>query len=198
MVLAVVLIGASTAWAADGQPATSAATAPQPATSVPSTPHDKAAAAAQDAEDPLPADMPPPGPPPPASEVDRLARTVASGLRCPVCQGMSVADSPSKTAVAMNERVHQLVAAGYSKKQIDDYFVARYGEWILLQPPTGGIAWLLWLGPAGLLGLMLVWAAGLVGRWRREPDEVPLPSDVGLAPKDPYEQKLLQELEDSQ
>jgi len=144
----------------------------------------------------LPDDLPPPGPPPAFDQVESLTYTIASGLRCPVCQGLSVADSPSPTAVAMKDRVRELVTAGYTEDQIDDYFVARYGEWVLLSPPVQGLAWLLWLGPAVLLGLVLAWAVAVGTSWRREPDAVPLPSDVGLIPKDPYEEQLLRELED--
>ena len=141
-------------------------------------------------------DLPPPGPPPAAEDVEPLTSEVASGLRCPVCQGLSVAASPSKTAVAMKDRVRELVVAGYTEAQIQDYFVARYGEWVLLAPPASGLAWFLWLGPAVLLGLVGVWAAGVINSWRREPDAVPLPSDVGLSDKDPYEERLLRELEE--
>ncbi len=141
-------------------------------------------------------ELPPPGQPPAEAEVEPLTYAISSRLRCPVCQGLSVADSPSNTAVAMKDRVRELVKAGYTREQIDDYFIARYGEWVLLSPPTNGLVWLLWLGPAGLLGLLLVWAVSTVTGWRRVPDDVPLPSDVGLAPKDPYEARLLAELEE--
>jgi cytochrome c-type biogenesis protein CcmH len=144
----------------------------------------------------LPGDLPPPGPSPGPEQVEPLTYEIASGLRCPVCQGLSVADSPSPTAVAMKDRVRELVVAGYTEEQINDYFIARYGEWVLLSPPAKGLAWLLWLGPAGLLGLVLAWAIAVATSWRREEDPVPLPSDVGLVPKDPYEAQLLSELED--
>ena len=115
----------------------------------------------------LPADLPPPGPPPAAEDVEKITHDIASGLRCPVCQGLSVADSPSHTAVAMKDRVRFLVEQGYSPEQIDAYFVSRYGEWVLLAPPARGLTWLLWLGPFALLGAGALWAIGAVAR--REP-----------------------------
>lgn len=136
----------------------------------------------------------PAGPPP--QDVDAVTNDVSKGLRCPVCQGLSVADSPSSTAVAMKGRIRDFVAAGYTEEQIQEYFVARYGEWVLLSPPATGVAWLLWLGPAVLLGGILAWAATVVLAWRGEPDDVPLPSDVGIVPKDPYEERLLREIEE--
>src|SRR4051812_22351496 len=55
-------------------------------------------------------------------------------LRCPTCQGLSIADSQANTARAQLDRVRDLVAEGRSDQEILDYFVARYGEWALLQP----------------------------------------------------------------
>ncbi len=133
----------------------------------------------------------PPGPEPAPAEVDTITHGLAKQLRCPVCQGLSVADSPSESAIAMKLRIRDLVAQGYTEEQIVDYFVSRYGEWILLAPPMR-TNWLVWLAPAFVGGLALAWVAAVVARWRREPE--PLPSDVGLMPKDAYEQRLLEEI----
>lgn len=139
-------------------------------------------------------ELPPPGPPPPPEEVHALAREIGSKLRCPVCQGLSVADSQAEAALLMYGRVKELVAQGYTEAQIQDYWVARYGEWVLLEPR--GRHWLVWVTPGIGAGVALVWLSATMLRWRREEDEVPLPSDVGMAPKDPYEQRLLAELEE--
>jgi cytochrome c-type biogenesis protein CcmH/NrfF len=138
----------------------------------------------------------PPGPPPPAGEVQNIAYAIGVKLRCPVCQGLSVADSTSAAAVQMQMRIRELVAAGYSEEQIRAYFIERYGEWIVLDPEVKGLNLLIWIGPGLLAGLGLAWAASLTVKWRKEEDDVPLPSDVGLVPKDRYEQRLLAELED--
>lgn len=130
--------------------------------------------------------------PPPASDVEALTIKVASRLRCPVCQGMSVSDSPSKTAVEMKGRVRELVAQGYSEQQIIDYFVARYTDWVLLEP-TFADHWAVWVVPGLGLGLGLAWVASTVLAWRKKPEA--LPSDVGELPKDSYEERLLRELD---
>ena len=88
------------------------------------------------------------------------------------------------------------MANGYTEDQIRDYFVASYGEWILLEPPPTGLNWLIWLGPAIAGGLGLSWVGATVLVWRKEPDEVPLPSDQGLVALDDYEARLLAELEE--
>jgi cytochrome c-type biogenesis protein CcmH/NrfF len=138
----------------------------------------------------------PPGPAPPAEDVQAIAYRIGAKLRCPVCQGMAVADSTSAAAIQMQQRIRELVAAGYDEDQIRSFFVDRYGEWILLDPEARGLNLLVWILPGLGAGLGLAWAASVVLRWRREPDDVPLPSDVGLAPKDRYEQRLLAELDD--
>jgi cytochrome c-type biogenesis protein CcmH len=83
----------------------------------------------------------------------REARVQALGklLRCPMCQGLSIADSGSSAARAQMDRVRELVAEGKSDEEIRAYFVARYGEWALLEPSAHGFNWLVWLGPPGLL-----------------------------------------------
>jgi cytochrome c-type biogenesis protein CcmH len=94
------------------------------------------------------------------------ARVQALGklLRCPMCQGLSIADSGSSAARAQMDRVRELVAEGESDDEIRAYFVARYGEWALLEPEAHGLNWLVWLGPGGLLVLGVWLIARLLRR----------------------------------
>lgn len=91
---------------------------------------------------------------------------IASGLRCPVCRNLSVADSPSLLAEEMRSTITQRLRAGQNAEQIRAYFADRYGEWILLDPRGGGVGWVLWLAPpvALIAGLVVV---GRVLRSRR-------------------------------
>jgi cytochrome c-type biogenesis protein CcmH len=101
-------------------------------------------------------------------DATREARVQALGklLRCPMCQGLSIADSGSSAARAQMDRVRELVSEGKTDEEIRAYFVARYGEWALLEPSARGLNWLVWLGPGALL-LIGVWViARLV---RRQP-----------------------------
>jgi cytochrome c-type biogenesis protein CcmH len=107
-----------------------------------------------------------------------------------------VADSSSEAAVMFQHRIRELVAAGYTEDQINDYFVDRYGEWILLYPPAQGLNRILWIVPGLLGGLGVAWSVGVAVQWRKEPDEAPLPSDQGLVEMDTYEKALLAELEE--
>jgi cytochrome c-type biogenesis protein CcmH len=100
---------------------------------------------------------------PPLSGPALQARTneVGALLRCPVCQGLSVADSPATMAVNMKAQVGEMLAQGYDQEQILTYFERSYGEFVRLQPPLRGANWLVWLGPLGALvagGAVVTWA----------------------------------------
>jgi cytochrome c-type biogenesis protein CcmH len=105
-----------------------------------------------------------------------LTRSVAAQLRCPVCQGLSLADSPSELALEMKDVVRDQLAAGRTPDEVKAYFVAKYGEWILLEPPRRGVNLLAYALPAIALvgGLGVVWLA--LRRWTSEAprdDELP-------------------------
>ncbi len=99
---------------------------------------------------------------------DRVAALGAT-IKCPVCQGEAIADSPSETAKAMLEVVEEKVAAGESDEQIYDYFRGRFGDGILLDPPFAFNTVLLWLLPLVALGGG-VW---MIMSRRRTPDPSP-------------------------
>jgi cytochrome c-type biogenesis protein CcmH len=73
-----------------------------------------------------------------AERADEISR----GLRCPDCQGLSVADSPTSSAQQIRRQIDDLVGAGATDDEVRDHFVARYGEWILLAP-TSPVVWVI-------------------------------------------------------
>ncbi|MGC5021312.1 cytochrome c-type biogenesis protein CcmH [Micromonospora sp. DT47] len=75
-------------------------------------------------------------------------RAVAAGLRCPACQGESVADSRSPIAAAMRQVVADQLAQGRDRNEIRQWFVQRYGAEVLTDPPARGAELLLWAVPA--------------------------------------------------
>ena len=103
-----------------------------------------------------------------ASADERVDRITAE-LRCPVCQGLSVKDSPSDTARQMRDLVVQRVGEGKTDAQIEDEFRAAYGDWILLAPPRRGFSLIVWIFPfvAVVVGLGIV--ALVLRRWTRRP-----------------------------
>jgi cytochrome c-type biogenesis protein CcmH len=99
--------------------------------------------------------------------LDQRTRAVASQLRCPICQGESVADSPSDIARSMRALIRERLAEGQSPAQIEAYFVSRYSRWILLAPPRAGVGNVAWLAPPLLLLGGLALLLTLVAGWRQ-------------------------------
>src|SRR5216684_1817098 len=88
----------------------------------------------------------------PAQEsLDQRVHDVASQLKCPVCQGESVADSPSTISQQMRGVIRQQLQQGQSEQQIIQYFVSRYGSNILWSPPKQGFTMLAWIIPIAIL-----------------------------------------------
>lgn len=99
----------------------------------------------------------------PVSDAARVEQ-LTEQLRCPVCDGLAVADSPSSTARTIAADVRARVASGETDRDIRQAYVAQYGEWILLEPPAGGFGLLAWALPVG--GLVAV-ASGAMWVLRR-------------------------------
>ena len=95
------------------------------------------------------------------------ARTteVAKVLRCPVCQGLSIQDSPSELSQQMRALVREQLASGKSEDEVRAYFISKYGEWILLAPKPSGFNLVAYVAPALLFLGGLVGVALLVRRW---------------------------------
>ncbi len=86
----------------------------------------------------------------PATEA--RARNLQRQLRCLVCQGESIDESGSPFAADVRQLVRQQIAQGHGDRQIEDFLVARYGDFILMKPPVQPDTWLLWLAPFLVLG----------------------------------------------
>jgi cytochrome c-type biogenesis protein CcmH len=123
------------------------------------------------------------GPQRPAS-VDERVDAVASTLRCPVCQNLSVADSPSGLAGEMRRTIERRLRAGDTAAEIRADFVSAYGEWILQAPEKEGISLVAWLAPpVTLLGGASL-AAVAIRRWRRRRGAPRVAADDGLSAPD--------------
>lgn len=85
------------------------------------------------------------------TELDRQVAEVASQLRCVVCQGLSIQDSPSDLAREMRDVVREQLAAGRTPDEVKAYFVEKYGEWVLLQPKPSGFNLLVYVLPIAML-----------------------------------------------
>jgi len=92
--------------------------------------------------------------------LERRARNLQRQFRCLVCQGESVDESNADFAADIRHLVRQQIAAGKSDSQVQDFLVARYGDFILMKPPVQPDTWLLWLTPFLVLGVggAVVWS----------------------------------------
>ena len=99
------------------------------------------------------------------SALDARTRAIAQKLRCPVCQGESIQDSPAELAQQMRAVVREQLQAGRTEEEIKAYFVGRYGEWILLEPAMTGLNVLLYVFPIVLVLGGLAFVFVIVRRW---------------------------------
>lgn len=105
-----------------------------------------------------------------AARVDSLTAEVANQLRCPVCRSQSVLESTSTLAREMQGVIREKLAAGESPAAVKEYFVGKYGSWVLLKPEPEGVGLLVYLLPAlALLGGGWI-VFGALRRWSRRPE----------------------------
>jgi cytochrome c-type biogenesis protein CcmH len=114
------------------------------------------------------------------------ADALAAELRCPDCQGLSVADSPTSSAREIRRQIEDLVADGATDDEVRAHFVARYGEWIRLAPSATALWALPFVVLATGVAVLVIWL-----RARRGPVE-PAPSAVG----DEERRRVREEAED--
>lgn len=108
----------------------------------------------------------------PDSVVAARTKSIASQLRCPVCQGLSLQDSQSELSMQMKSVISDRIRSGQTDQQVLDYFMAKYGEWILLEPPARGFNLAVYLVPLVVLlgGMGVLYVS--VRKWT-QPGPVP-------------------------
>lgn len=109
--------------------------------------------------------------------LEARARAIDHELRCVVCQSESVASSNANWAEDARRTVRELIAGGATDEDVMDFFVARYGEFVLMSPRVSGSNWLLWAaGP-----LMLLAGLGLGLGYLRGRARVAAPQEAALS-----------------
>lgn len=125
-----------------------------------------------------------------APNIEEQVRDIARELRCPVCQGGSVAESTAALAEEMRGVIRAKLEAGETPEAIKAYFVSKYGDWILLEPPRRGTGLLVWAIPVLAVLGGAAYLASVMRRWRSEPRPVILSEDTD----DPYVQRVRREV----
>jgi cytochrome c-type biogenesis protein CcmH len=83
--------------------------------------------------------------------LEKRVRDLSSELRCLVCQNQTLADSNAPLAIDLRNQVREQLKSGKSERDVIDFLVARYGDFVLYRPPLQANTVLLWLGPFLLL-----------------------------------------------
>jgi len=131
---------------------------------------------------------------PPLSTPDARAHVIGERLACPICAGLSVADSPSALATQMRVVIVDQIAAGQSNAQIEQYFVARYGPAILLTPPKQGFTLLAWWGPIVFLLASALGIGIAAFRWSRQQSPEGVMSELSPDEERRYGERVAAEL----
>jgi cytochrome c-type biogenesis protein CcmH len=97
-------------------------------------------------------------------EMEKKVNNITKELRCLVCQNQTIADSHADLAIDLKNQVRDMVASGKTQKDIIDYMVHRYGDFVLYRPPVKPTTYLLWAGPFILL---IVGATLLISNLRK-------------------------------
>src|SRR5205823_3960761 len=131
--------------------------------------------------------------------LDQRVHDVASQLKCLVCQGESVADSPATLSLQMRGVIRQQLQSGKSEQEVIQYFQGRYGDRILLSPPPQGFTLLAWIVPIAILigGAVLLFF--ILRRWQTTAKTTlrtgkPRVEDADQADLERFEAQLAQEL----
>jgi len=130
-------------------------------------------------------------------EVERERfRSLTEELRCPKCQNQNIADSNAPIATDLRREIYRMLDEGRSDKEIVDFLVMRYGDFVMYKPPLDSRTWLLWYGPFALLGLGAVVLCVLVLR-RRKVEKAPERVALSAAERERLD-ALLKENRDTQ
>lgn len=113
-------------------------------------------------------------------EQEARYKHLTTTLRCLVCQNEDLADSNAKLAKQLRAQIFKMLNDGASDKQIVDYMVSRYGNFVLYSPPLIPTTYLLWIGPFALLLFGIVIMQIIIRRSRTQKPDID-PNDYNKA-----------------
>jgi cytochrome c-type biogenesis protein CcmH len=103
--------------------------------------------------------------------LERQVLDIGKDLRCAVCQNQPISESNADLARDMRDIIREQVQAGKSREEIINYFVERYGDYVLMNPPVRGPGAVVWLAPVALL--LVVGISGFVFLRHRRRETLP-------------------------
>ena len=124
---------------------------------------------------------------------------VASQMNCPTCVGVNLADCRTQTCEQWRGQIADLLAEGYTEQEVLDYFEARYGTRVLLEPPPHGPTLILWVLPVVALLAGGIWLGLIMRRWNQaKPVTASVSTEPGLSAShvsDEYLEQVEQDLD---
>ena len=114
-------------------------------------------------------------------ELEERVKAISAELRCLVCQNQTISDSNAGLAVDLKNQVRDMLRRGMSERQIKDFMVERYGDFVLYNPPVKGTTMVLWIGPLLMLILAFWMAVRIVRRRSRGIDSPQSSEDAARA-----------------
>ena len=123
------------------------------------------------------------------TDVDIQVREIAKTLRCTVCQTENIWESGAPLAQQMRGVIRDRIALGHSTEEIRAYFLSRYGDYILMEPPKHGVNWLIWVAPFLLLVIGGFFLYKEVTHWVRD---TPTPPSQPEPPLDDQARKRIE------
>jgi cytochrome c-type biogenesis protein CcmH len=127
------------------------------------------------------------------TDVDIQVREIAKTLRCTVCQTENIWESGAPLAQQMRGVIRDRIALGHSTEEIRAYFLSRYGDYILMEPPKHGVNWLIWVAPFLLLLIGGIFLYKEVTHWVRDTPTPPSHTEPPL--DDEARKRIERELE---
>ena len=101
-------------------------------------------------------------------------KTLIAELRCLVCQNQNLADSNAELAQDMRRKTYEMVTQGKSEKEIVDFMVARYGDFVMYRPPLKSTTMFLWFGPFIVLVIGAIIVMTYIRKQKQQPaDDIP-------------------------
>ncbi len=130
----------------------------------------------------------------PTPTLDQI-QSVARELYCPLCNGVRLDNCELQACIQMRQVISVRLAAGASKEQIKDEFVAQYGPVVLGEPPREGLNWLIWLLPAAALIGGSIWIIRSLRGWTKAPAAAPAGPRAAAASGDAANDRFLAQVD---
>jgi cytochrome c-type biogenesis protein CcmH len=113
--------------------------------------------------------------------LEERVKAISLELRCLVCQNQTIADSNAGLAVDLKNQVRDMLRQGMDERQIKEFMVERYGDFVLYDPPIKGTTMVLWAGPLLMLFIAFWFAVKVVRRRSKSVDTDQTSKDIDRA-----------------